>query len=119
MTDEALQQLWMTYQDAWSQEDTAKRTQLLRASVSEDVVFTSPDNDDQGLDRISDVITGFQSRFPGAYFRGTRLFQQHGELLSAWTMFSRDHAPLINGYSHARFDEQQGRLTHLAGFWKL
>ena len=58
-------------------------------------------------------------KYSGCYFRSTLLRQQHGQLISAWTMFDRNDAPLINGHSYARFDEKQGRLTYLAGFWEL
>ena len=34
-------------------------------------------------------------------------------------MVDRNNAAPINGHSYARFDEQQKRLTYLAGFWKL
>jgi hypothetical protein len=119
MTDEALQQLWKTYQDAWSEVSPEERDRLLHASLAQDVAFTSPDSDERGIDRMVATIVAFHSKSPGAYFRSTLLRQQHGQLLSVWTMFDRNNLPLVNGHSYARFDEQQSRLTHLAGFWKL
>ncbi len=119
MTDEALQHLWKTYQDAWADISPEEREQLLRASLASDVAFTSPDSDEHGIDRMITTITAFQARFTGGYFRSTLLRQQHDQLLAAWTMFDRDDVALVNGHSYARFDEQQGRLTHLAGFWKV
>ena len=119
MTDEALQQLWKTYQDAWSDVSTGERDRLLQASLAPDVAFTSPDSDERGIERMVATIAAFQSRSAGSYFRSTLLRQQHGQLLSAWTMFDRNDVPLVNGHSYARFDEQQGRLTYLAGFWKV
>lgn len=119
MSDDALQQLWKTYQDAWSAELPAERDRLLRASLAQDVVFTSPDSDEQGIDRMAATIAAFQERLSGAYFRSTLLRQQHGQLFSAWTMFDGEDLPVVNGHSYARIDDQKGRLTYLAGFWKL
>lgn len=119
MTDDALQLLWKNYQDAWSTQSPIERDRLLQASLAQDVAFTSPDSDEHGLDRMTATIEKFQAQTPGAYFRSTLLRQQHGQLLSAWTMFSRNDLPLVSGHSYARFDEQQKRLTYLAGFWKL
>ncbi|WP_446741719.1 hypothetical protein [Silvibacterium acidisoli] len=119
MTDETLHRLWNTYQHAWSDVPAEERDRLLRSSLAQDVAFTSPDSDDRGIDRMVATITEFQSQFNGCYFRSTLLRQQHGQLLAAWTMFDRNDVALVNGHSYARFDEQQGRITHLAGFWKL
>ncbi len=119
MTDETLQTLWKTYQHAWSEVSPEQRLRMLQASVAQDVTFTSPDSDEQGIDQLVATIITFQEQLPGAYFRSTTLRQQHGQLFSAWTMFDRDDAPLVNGHSYARFDGQGGRLTFLAGFWKL
>ena len=119
MTDEALQHLWKTYQDAWSAVTPEERDRLLQASLAQDIAFTSPDSDERGIDRMVATITEFQSRFAGCYFRSTMLRQQHGQLLSAWTMFDRNDMPLVNGHSYARFDEQRSLLTYLAGFWQL
>ena len=118
MTDEALHSLWKTYQDAWAEVSQDERSKLLQASLADDVAFTDPDNEKRGIPSMAANITAFQEQYSGCYFRTTLLTQQHGQLLSAWTMFDRNHVPLVNGHSYARFDEQQERLTSLAGFWK-
>ena len=119
MTDEALRQLWKTYQDAWADISPDERRKLLQASVAQDVVYTDMDGEEHGVGDLDTNIAAFQTKFCGCYFRSTLLQQQHGQLLSAWTMFDRNDAPLVNGNSYARFDEQQGRLIYLAGFWKM
>ena len=119
MTDQALQQLWKTYQDAWADISPEDRRNLAEASLAHDVVYTNPDGEEHGIEGMCANMTAFQAQYTGGYFRTTVLRQQHGQLLSAWTLFDRNDAPLVNGHSFARFDEQQGRLTHLAGFWKL
>ena len=65
------------------------------------------------------TIAAFQAQCPGYYFRSTLLRQQHGQMLSMWTMFDGSDMPIVNGHSYAHFNEQQGRLTYLARFWKL
>ncbi len=119
MTDETLQPLWKTYQDTWADIPKEERRKLIETSLAYDVAYTHTDGEEHGINRMIANITAFQKQYNGCYFRTTTLRQQHGQLLAAWTMFDRNDASLVNGHSYARFDEQQGRLTHLAGFWKL
>lgn len=118
MTEEALQQLWKSYQDAWADVSVNERERLLRASVAEEVVFTSPNANGRGLGDLVTHIADFQQQFPGAYFRGNTLIEQNGQLLSEWTMFNRDGSEFLTGHSYAQLNDA-GLLTHLAGFWKL
>ncbi len=118
MTEDTLQQLWKNYQDAWADIGLAERERLLRASVTEDVVFTSPNAEGQGFANLVTHIGDFQKQFPGAYFRSNRLLEQHDQLFSEWTMFNQDGSEFLTAHSYARFNDQ-GRLNHLAGFWKL
>ncbi len=118
MTIDTLQQIWKTYQDAWADIAVADRERLLRQSVADDVVFTSPLSEGQGFANLVTHITRFQEQFPGAYFKSNKLFTHHGQLLSEWTMYNRDGSEYLTAHSYARFNEQ-GRLTHLAGFWNV
>ena len=119
MTEEAVQQLWKRYQDAWSERSPEERDRLLEASLAPDVAFSSPASDERGMDRMVATITAFQTRMPGAYFRSTLLRQKHGQLVSAWTLFDGNDMPVVNGHSYARFNEGGDRLAFLAGFWKV
>ena len=118
MTQESLEQLWKTYQDAWADVTAEERERLLRASVTEDVVFTSPSAHGRGLSELVTHVTEFQQQFPGAYFRNEQLIEQNDQLLSSWTMFNGDDSVFAKGQSYARISEK-GLLAHLAGFWKL
>ncbi|MGI4757911.1 MAG: nuclear transport factor 2 family protein [Janthinobacterium lividum] len=118
MTEENLQQLWKSYQDAWADIPADERELLLRASVAEEVVFTSPNANGRGFSDLVMHIADFQRQFPGAYFRSNRLIEQNDQLLSEWTMFNRDGTAFLTAHSYAQFNAA-GRLTHLAGFWKL
>ncbi len=117
MTEEHLQQLWKSYQDAWADVSSTERERLLRASVSEDVVFTSPNAEGRGFGKLIAHIEDFQQQFPGAYFRSNRLLEQHSQLFSEWTMFNREGSEFLTAHSYAHFNDE-GRLKHLAGFWK-
>jgi hypothetical protein len=39
-------------------------------------------------------------------------------MLSEWTMLNMDGSEFLTAHSYAQFNDQ-GRLIHLAGFWKL
>ena len=49
MTDEALRQLWITYQDAWADISHEDRRKLLEASLAHDVVYTDMDGEEHGV----------------------------------------------------------------------
>ena len=118
MTLVTLQQIWKTYQDAWADIAVDERERLLRQSVTDDVIFTAPPYEGQGLGNLLEHIAQFQIQFPGARFESNKLFTHHGQLLSEWTMYNKDGSEFLTAHSYARFDEP-GRLTHLAGFWKV
>jgi hypothetical protein len=118
MTLENLQQLWKSYQDAYADIPLVQREHLLRQSVADDVLFTSPIVEGYGLGNLLEHIAQFQKQFPGARFQSNKLFTHHGQLLSEWTMYNKDGSEFITAHSYARFDER-GLLTHLAGFWKV
>jgi hypothetical protein len=116
ITLETLQQIWKTYQDAWADIAVDERERLLRQSVTDDVIFTAPPYEGQGLGDLVKHMEQFQEQVPGAHFKSNKLLTQHGQLLSEWTMYNKDGSVSLTSYSYARFNEQ-GRLTHLAGFW--
>ena len=118
MTIQTVQQLWNAYQDAWADIALADRERLLRQSVTDDVVFTNPLTEGQGLSNLIQHIGQFQEQFPGAYFKSNKLLLQHGQLLAEWTMYNKDGSEFLTAHSYARFNEQ-GSFTHLAGFWKV
>ena len=116
MTNETLQQVWKTYQDAWADIAVDERERLLRQSVTDDVTFNSPLYEGQGLGNLVKHMEQFQERAPGAHFKSNKLLTQHDQLLSEWTMYKKDGSEFLTSHSYARFNDQ-GRLTHLAGFW--
>jgi hypothetical protein len=117
MTDEKLLQIWNAYQGAWADVADGERERLIRQSVAEDVTYTNPQAEGQGLENLLKHVGEFQVQFPGAYFKTNKLLSQHGQLLAEWTMFNKDGSEFLTVHSYARFDER-GLLSHLAGFWK-
>lgn len=117
MKDSNPQVLFTVYQDAWADITHADRERLIRSSVAEKIVFTSPNNEGQGIENLLNHIGEFQKKFPGAYFRANHVLEQHGQLLAEWTMFNKDGTEFLTAHSYARFDET-GHFTHLAGFWR-
>jgi hypothetical protein len=73
MNTDKLQQLWKCYLDAYSDIPADERERLLKQSVSDDVIFTGPREDDQGFDKLVEHIGQFQKKSPGAYFESNKL----------------------------------------------
>ena len=118
MTTDTLQQTWKAYLDAYADLAADERERLLRQSVADDVVFTNPTGEGQGFGNLVEHIKQFQKKSPGAYFKGNKLLTHHGQLLSEWTMYSNDGSEIMTAHTYARINEQ-GRLTHVAGFFKV
>jgi len=105
-------------QDAWADIALSERERLISDSVADGIVFTNRDTEGQGIQNLLKHIEDFQTQFPGAYFRSSRLLVQHGQLLAEWTMLNKDGSEFLTAHSYARFNDA-GRFTHLAGFWTL
>ena len=116
MTDLELQRIFEAYLDAFAATPPAEQERLLRSSVAENVVYTNPGVEGQGLRNLLKHISMFQERFPGHHFRVNWFRYQHRQLLSEWTQVSGDGEDLVTAHSYGRFDEL-GRIAHLAGFW--
>lgn len=56
MTIDPLQQISKAYLNAYGDVATAERERLLRQSVTDDVVFTGPNEDDQGFGKLVEHI---------------------------------------------------------------
>ena len=119
MNIDTLQQLWKSYLDAYGDVPAAERERLLKQSAADDIVFSNPTGEEaRGLETLVEHVGQFQKKNPGGYFKGNKLLSHHGQLLSEWTMHKKDGAEIATGHTYARFNEQ-GRLTHAAGFWKV
>ncbi|MBB5343888.1 nuclear transport factor 2 family protein [Tunturibacter empetritectus] len=118
MTIDSLKQLMNSYQTAYAPDIAPmEQERLIRQSVSDDVVFSTPMAEGQGLANLLKHVAQFQKKNPGRYFKSNELLAHHGQLLSEWTMYNKDGSEFSSGHTHAHFNEE-GRLTHLAGFFK-
>ena len=116
MTHDKLRATFESYLDAFFEPSPTEREKLLRANVAEDIVFSNPGVDGQGVDNLLGHIVRFQERFRGGRFRINWFRQQHGQVLAEWTQFNEDGSEFITAHSYARIGAN-GRITHFAGFW--
>lgn len=118
MTTDNVQQIWNDYLNAYADVAADERERLLRQSVSDDIVFTSPTGEGQGFGNLVEHISQFQKKSPGAYFKNNTFLTHHSQLLAEWTLCGKDGSAVITGHTFARLDEQN-RLVQLAGFFKV
>ena len=118
MANQAREATWKAYQDAWADIAPEKRQDLLRQSVAEDCIFSSPSNNGRGAQALIAMIEDFQKMYPRASFRNHKMIEHHDEALAEWTMYDKSGAAFLPGKSYARFG-LDGRLTQLSGFWEL
>jgi hypothetical protein len=116
MTETEIERTFKAYLNAFAATSTDEQERLLRSSVAEDVVYTNPGVEGQGLGNLLTHINVFQGRFPGHRFRLNWFRQQHGQLLSEWTQVGKDGEDLVTAHSYGRLNKD-GRIAHLAGFW--
>ena len=108
-----------SYQSAYGPDIApADRERLIRQTVSDDVVFFTPFAEGQGLGNLLEHVGQFQKQNPGKHFESNGVLAHHSQILSAWTMYNKEGSEFKSGHTYARLNEQ-GRLTHLAGFFKV
>ena len=108
---------WNVYQSAWAPISEEERLDLLRRSVSDDVVYTDPGSQVHGAGALAERIGQSQMQFPGARFRNDSFLEHHGQGLFQWTMLNSEGAAAVKGSSYARFGED-GRLVQATGFFE-
>ena len=65
MNDEKYLKTWNVYQSAWAPIGEAERRNLLRQSVSDDIVYTDPASKVHGMEALAERIGKSQEQFPG------------------------------------------------------
>jgi hypothetical protein len=118
MNGEAYLATWNTYQSAWGPLDEAQRRQLLARSVADDIVYTDPGSQTQGIDALAERIGRSQRTYPGARFQNDSFLAHHGQGLFKWTMYDGQGSVFVKGTSYARFGED-GRLVQAIGFFEV
>lgn len=108
---------WNTYQRAWGPVQEAEREELLRASVSDDVVYTDPSSHTRGVQQLMNRIAESQRKFTGAVFRNDSFLEHHDQGLFLWTMYDGEGRVFVKGTSFGRFGAD-GRLVQATGFFE-
>jgi hypothetical protein len=118
MNSEILLKTWNIYQRAWGPVHESEREELLRASVSEDILYTDPSSQTHGLQELMARIAQSQQKFAGAYFKNDSFSEYHDHGLFHWTMYDRDGRVFVRGTSFGRFGSD-GRLVQATGFFEV
>ncbi|HET6583513.1 MAG TPA: nuclear transport factor 2 family protein [Nannocystaceae bacterium] len=105
------------YLDAWNEPDAAMRQALLAEAVTEDVHYTDPTVDAEGLDALDSAIAGFQESFAGSTLVAASGLDAYGaERRYAWAIEDADGNVTFSGIDVARVADD-GRLVRVVGFF--
>ncbi|NPD69352.1 hypothetical protein HN018_26290 (plasmid) [Lichenicola cladoniae] len=116
MTNQDLRTTFMNYLGALAERSVAKREEVLRTNVAEDVAFSNPGVNGRGLQSLLTHVARFQALYPGSCFRLNWHLEQHGQILAEWSQISSDGLEFLTAHSYARLNDE-GRISHFAGFW--
>ncbi len=117
LTEERWKTSFENYLNAFTTPSYDEQLRLLRASVSDQVVFANPGVEGSGHADVLRHIAAFQQRFPGSRFQLNWLVLQHGQALGEWTQLDERGVETVTAYSYAMFDTD-GRVSRWAGFWR-
>jgi hypothetical protein len=118
MNSETHLKTWNAYQRAWGPVDESERAELLRGSVSDDILYTDPASQTHGVQELIVRIAQTQQRFAGAYFGNDSFLEHHDQGLFFWTMYDGEGRVFVKGSSFGRFGTD-GRLTQATGFFEV
>lgn len=105
------------YVAAWNEADVAKRRTLLEKTWAGDGRYTDPMSDAQGREALIELISGFQSQYPGASIAmASGIDEHHGRLRFAWKMSGPDASMRMEGIDVGLLAED-GRLQNITGFF--
>ena len=117
MNSEIHLKTWNAYQRAWGPIHETEREELLRSSVSDNILYTDPSSQTHGLQELMVRIAQSQQKFTGAYFRNDSFLEHHDQGLFLWTMYDKDGRAFVKGSSFGRFGTD-GRIVQATGFFE-
>ena len=94
------------YLSAWSAVTDAERERMLRESVSENIVFTNPQQTRRSIDGVIQHLEGFQVRSPGGSLRMKNMFGWGDFGLAEWQLVDAQGAVGFSGYDVLTFNER-------------
>lgn len=93
-----------TYLSAWSAVPDDERLRLLRASVTEAIVFKNPTRIRTGLADLAEHLAGFQGRSPGGSFRLNAMLGWEDNAMATWQFVDAEGNGGFTGYDILAFD---------------
>ena len=106
-----------TYLNAWTEQDPARRAQLIEEAWAPDGQLVDPPLSAQGRCEISDMASALQGQFPGHCFRrSSEIDEHHGRFRFAWELVSTDGAVALAGVDVGQLDGK-GQIDQITGFF--
>ena len=99
-------QTYELYLAAWSAIPDQERADMLRESLSLDVIFENPTKSRRGLADMAEHLEGFQVRSPGGSFRMNNMVGWGSGALAEWQLVDGDGNAGFSGYDVLTFDGQ-------------
>lgn len=108
--------LTMNYLSVWNEAESNARAAAAARLFSEDVTYTDPLADVQGLDGLAAVVAGVQRQFPGWRFRRAGLVDGHGrQVRFGWELGPEDGEAPVAGFDVAVVGDD-GLIQQVLGF---
>jgi hypothetical protein len=111
-----MKETWIEYASAWSTEDDEARNNILQKRLAAGVVYTDPQTQLSGPEKLSEYMRQFQRGFPGRRFVIEEVISHHGSCLAHWRLQNERNEVEMKGASFAEVD-RDGRLSRIFGFF--
>ncbi len=109
-------QIWETYSESWSNDNSINRIEELRKIMTEDFEYRDPNIALNGCEQLSDYMFQFQEKYKGAYFTITDFQFHNNRSLVNWNMLNAQNQVVSKGTDFAMYKE--GKLKQIIGFFK-
>jgi len=111
-----MKETWIEYASAWSTKDDEARNNILKQRLTSGVVYTDPQTQLSGQEKLSEYMQQFQRGFPGRRFVIDEVISHHGSCLARWSLQNERNEVEMKGASFAEVDPE-GRLSRIFGFF--
>ena len=108
-------EIYELYLAAWSAIPDAERERLLRASLSDGIVFANPQQTRRGTADVAVHLEAFQQRTPGGSFRMNNMVGWGDQALAEWQLVDAAGQAGFSGYDVLTFDSH-GRISAILLF---
>jgi hypothetical protein len=105
-----------TYLAAWNETDSAKRAEMIEASLGTDLWYRDPMLAADGRDAFDATLAAVQEQMPGHVMTRTSGIDHHHDLVRFnWALGVPGQEPAFAGVDMAKYDED-GKLHRIVGF---